>query len=777
MDASGHRVAAPEEDQASRTSYLPLEAAFRGGETLRLFLPGITPRLHAVIRCLWTACVAVLAVHGAAFGQSPETAPRDARLKLDPLFRIHHPLRVSAAGARGTATMLSVRADSQIAGFAEFSGTRPRLEALGARVGTQQGSLFTVRIAAADLDRLIRDPELRSFQVARPLSLQLETSGPVIGTPEIHAPGPGFPNGIQGQGVLVGVADTGIDLDAADFKDGAGVTRVVGLWDQYNNMVYDEERLRAGVPVNQDRDGHGTHVTGIAAGNGRATGRGLPAFRHVGVAPLADIAVVKLDPIHSDVYMVEAVQYLFDLARSRGQDAVVNLSLGNQCGPRDGTSMLERMLSALTGPGRILVVSAGNDANDPIHTRIESGQGEARFSVLNCAWPGLNNDRVTLEAWGNPGLQASITLVSPSGSTFGPVAPGEESSFVSPEGDVTIFNGSDTWPLGRDLNTPVGNSSSWFVVAIADRTDAAHTPAAGEWTLSLSRQAGEGVFDLWVDGIGFTSCAPCGFATADPSRTLTVPGTCDSCITVGSFVTKVAWQDSSGLAAGYALHGIPVAEVGALSDFSSRGPRRDGLLRPDLAAPGQGVASSMSHDDSQEGWRIAEDASHVVKEGTSMAAPHVAGAVALLLQMRPHLLPARVRDILRRAAREDTFTGAVPNPQWGAGKLDLRRLIEVVNETLPGATREMSLSHVGSPSHAPVRFRILAGATHGPARLQVFSVDGRRIFQRDLGSIPAGLTEVEWDPTVNGSRAASGVYFARLRAGATLASDKVVLLR
>jgi subtilisin family serine protease len=725
-------------------------------------------------------------LHTAAQARDLGPDPHAVWEKLDPLFRALH-TELAAAPSSGVSRWSSLPADSVISGFVAFDGSRNRLESLGAHVGTQVGNLFTVRVTAEHFERLLGDARVRSFQFARPLARHLYTSGRVIGSPQIHAPQPGFAEGVQGQGVLVGVVDSGIDLGVADFKDESGVTRLVGLWDQSfpfhpppgfdYGAEYTEDELRAGGIFHEDHIGHGTHVAGIAAGNGRGTGHGIPAAHHVGVAPRADLAVVKLDPYTLDVGLVDGVRYLFDLARARGQDAVVNLSLGNGEGPRDGTSRLERMLSALTGPGRILVVSAGNDADDRTHARITALPGESRFIIpTRTSSPGSGNDFVTFEGWGSPGLRVSLTLVTPGGATYGPVAFGDEARFDTPEGDLTIDNDSDPWPLPA-ITEPVGNPSPWFIVTIADRTDPTHAPAAGTWTLRLTPTQGDGAFDVWTDGIGFTSFFPWPtFADADPSRTLDVPGTCDSCITVGSFVTMVAWRDSTGRTTGYADQGIAAAEVGALSIFSSRGPRRDGLMRPDLAAPGQGIASTVRRSQIQQEWRIDEDGLHVVQEGTSMSAPQVTGAVALLLQLRPHLPPTRVRDVLRRIAREDAFTGPVPNPEWGAGKLDLRRLVDVVNQTFAGGKHELGLHHVENPARAPVRFRIQAGVAQDGARLEVYSVDGRRVVERQIGPLPLGITEVEWDPSARVPLPA-GVYFARVRAGASEATDKVVWLR
>src|SRR6185503_18468917 len=105
--------------------------------------------------------------------------------------------------------------------------------------------------------------------------------------------------------------------------------------------------------------GHGTHVLGIAGGDGSATGGGVPAYTYAGMAPKADLVVVKTDM--SDTGVLDGVAYVMNRATALGKPAVVNLSLGTLYGPKDGTSPFEAGIAALTGPGRVIVVAAGND--------------------------------------------------------------------------------------------------------------------------------------------------------------------------------------------------------------------------------------------------------------------------------------------------------------------------------------------------------------------------------------------------------------------------------
>ncbi len=165
--------------------------------------------------------------------------------------------------------------------------------------------------------------------------------------------------------------DSGISYAHGDFDNAAGNTRIVRIWD-HNYATgpspapygYGTEYLPAAIDANtaqgKDTNGHGTHVMGIAAGDGSLTGGAIPAYTYVGIAPMADIVEIK--PVsYTDTAILDGASYFFGLATTLGQNAVLNISLGGQYGPHDGTQPLSVGLDALTGPGKAICASAGND--------------------------------------------------------------------------------------------------------------------------------------------------------------------------------------------------------------------------------------------------------------------------------------------------------------------------------------------------------------------------------------------------------------------------------
>lgn len=204
---------------------------------------------------------------------------------------------------------------------------------------------------------------------------------------------PGLQSGLSGKDILVGVIDSGIDYAHPDFRNPDGTTRILSLWDQtiastadtsdeiyrqgsfYSSQTINQalmsetEAGRLAVCPSRDLSGHGTHVAGIAAGNGRASDG---VYR--GVAYESDLVIVKLgvsDPggFPSTVELMEAVDYCVRFAESMQKPLALNLSFGNNYGSHSGTSLLETFLNDITGIGRVSIcVGTGNEGNSAGHT-------------------------------------------------------------------------------------------------------------------------------------------------------------------------------------------------------------------------------------------------------------------------------------------------------------------------------------------------------------------------------------------------------------------------
>jgi subtilisin family serine protease len=514
--------------------------------------------------------------------------------------------------------------------------------------------------------------------------------------------------GLAGQGVIIGIYDTGLDLEHPDFRAADGRTRVLFAWDQSDSSsgrtppgqigsdVFDYGHecraadIDAGACPLVDNIGHGTHVAGTAAGTGAGTGNGLPAGRYPGVAPAADLIVVKGgDGSFTADRVLDGVAYIFDRAAELGRPAVVVLSLSTQAGPHDGTTLLEQALDSLSGRGRIIVAAAGNWGNNDnarpgvpqpathshgVATQVAAVDHGLRIPPYTPN-PGSISDAAALELWYDGADELRVTIISPRGDSVS-VATGDSAVVATPGGAIYVNNAA--------AGPNPANGDRQALIILFDSTEAA-PPDTGLWTIRVRGDAiaASGEHHLWLVGASFQN--PTRPPRLDPARNTHLvgsPGTATRVITAAAFVTRHEWTRLEG-----EPFGFPFREMlGDIAFFSPAGPRRDGVLKPDIAAPGKFTISARARNG--QIWRdfpdfVEADGVHGALLGTSMAAPHVAGAVALLLQLRPDLDPEAARELLTANARQDAFTShpytgepdGVPNAQWGHGKLAVERAV------------------------------------------------------------------------------------------------------
>jgi subtilisin family serine protease len=556
-----------------------------------------------------------------------------------------------------------------------------------------------------------------------------------------RAPAYSSHTGFDGTGVVVGIIDTGIDAAHADFRDADGQTRIAWLMQREPPQGYqpeledqfgctdpaqapcaiysasDLDTLLASQPgqVPADHDGHGTHVASIAAGNGGVSLPDPPVY--FGVAPGATLIIASPSPGggFSDPAILNAARFIFDRAAAMGMPAVVNVSLGSDYGPHDGTSALEKGLAALVGdgePGKVMVVAAGNSGTlywqsdgGPygIHTEAHiSPHAVTRAPIVQ---PGAGADRVDGSAFVwvtfQPGDTVSVGLEGPDGEWIGLTDSGEEQGYDEDGNTAAVINALVN---GKSTLTQDSNSA----VVYWD----GHWQGDDEFAVLLS---GKGDAQLWVTGIG--GGAPgqslgLNFARALRTGTISVPASHPELIAVGCTLNRIEWSalGMQGQIALQSFGGATPAIPDSTCYFSAAGPNARGVMKPDLLAPGAMVAAAMSQDadprldplsifhsggcPNPEVPCYVTDERHAITSGTSMSAPFVTGAAALLLQADPSLTQAEVKELLQAGAARPT--GWVPyDDQQGPGELDMLGALQVYEERLGnGAQADVQASYV-----------------------------------------------------------------------------------
>ncbi|MDQ4080694.1 MAG: S8 family serine peptidase, partial [Gemmatimonadota bacterium] len=568
-------------------------------------------------------------------------------------------------------------------------GVEDELIALGARIGVRAGEWFTATVPFDALRQVARLPGVRGVELARMVQTYTSTMSE-IGASGLRRRGDRDEfSGATGQGTIFGIVDSGIDYHHRDFIDDlTGRSRILYLWDQAPtlgvseappgmimgfNFDYGRECRQSqlgedGTCPSRDTNGHGTHVAGIAVGDGSGAKRGEPRYDYVGVAPEADLIVVRMRGTSSSV--ADGVAYIFARAQQLRRPAVVNLSLGTHLGPHDGTEALSLFLDELSGPGRIIVAAAGNEGSNflvsgSLHGEANVAVGDSAVIALELPAYGVQNgggnDYLLLQAFYAAADTFTVTVQRPDGSRLS-VGMNDVSSSVGPNGSLILYNGSARGDsiLGSNLE-----SSSFFSATTANMFEAfigewvfgAEAPQAGTWRLIFHRTAGSGtgVVDSYLPLVQVNT-EPF-FTTGATNRKLVgSPANAERVIAVGGYNAIDHWVGFDGGEYFY-RDGTILFPINELLWFSSPGPTRDGRMKPEIVAPGIALSSLSRHANFGGNSRgVSPDSAHAVELGTSMASPHVAGAVALMLSVYQKLTPEQALDALTRGARKDAFT-------------------------------------------------------------------------------------------------------------------------
>ncbi|MEF9958882.1 S8 family peptidase [Niameybacter sp.] len=471
-----------------------------------------------------------------------------------------------------------------------------------------------------------------------------------------------LPYQLKGKGVLLGIVDSGINYAHPDFRNADGTTRITSIWDQsigghppagylegseYSQAQINEalkaptqaERLR--IVPSQDTLGHGTHVAGIAGGNGRASGE-----RIIGVAPEAEFVIVKLgNPAISNLVrtadIMLGVRYVLEKARVLNRPVAINLSLGMNEGPHNGSALIEIYLNDAAQEWKNnILVGAGNEGLSRNHVSKTVAQGEVQSVEFQM---GTNKKTYNFSVWQNSVDQLAFEFVAPDGRRTSRI------TYTTPVKHYVLGN-STVYPAFAGPSPLNGNIE--FGVYMVGLEGGNIMP--GLWQLRvIGESVVDGTFNIWGETIA-ASGSDTFFLNNTPDLTLTTPSTSDYVITVGAY-NSITNQ---------------------IAPFSGRGYTRPPVkIKPDLVAPGVDITAA------------SYTGGYQALSGTSMATPHVTGSVALMMQWgivnhnNPFLYGESVRTYLLRGAARDIDDVVFPDPSWGYGKLCLKNSLDMARRS------------------------------------------------------------------------------------------------
>ena len=452
---------------------------------------------------------------------------------------------------------------------------------------------------------------------------------------------------LTGKGVIVAILDSGIDYSHPDFRNADGSTRILALYDETLDREFSTEEInqalkaeseqeRFQIVPSRDTSGHGTHVAGIAAGNGRASG-GV----NKGVAYESPLLIVKLGTADRNGFprttqLMRGLDYVVNKSLELQMPMAVNISFGNNYGSHSGTALLETYINDMSNYWKTSIsVGTGNEGTARGQTSgilKEGRQQEIELGVGNY------ETALSLQIWKSYVDEYDILLIHPSGKSIGPIRQIQgPQRFIMGQTEILLYYGEPSpYNLYQEMYIDFLPSQSYI--------------DEGVWRVVLvPERIISGNYDLWLPGQAVLNQGT-GFLYPVEETTLTIPSTAEKVISVAAYD----------------------ARYNQLAEFSGRGfTRQTNQVKPDLAAPGVEIRSA------------APGGGYAVRSGTSMATPFVTGSAALLMQWGivegndPYLYGEKVKAYLLRGARHLPILPEYPNQSLGWGVLCLR-------DSLPG---------------------------------------------------------------------------------------------
>lgn len=572
------------------------------------------------------------------------------------------------------------------------------------KINSKINQIWSVEFESSIMDSLLKCPGVLYVEQSnslKALNLKNDIERQFSKVDKVHD---GLNNDLKmnyfGKGVVVGIVDIGFQNNHPTFFDSEGKkTRISRYWHQGisgnppSGFSYGTEyKDSSSIIATNDMDGsHGTHVAGIAAGSGFSTQN----RKYKGMAPESELVFVTIkysndtlggsalgDYVIANPTIIDAYQYIFNYATFVGKPAVINLSWGMHTGPHDGTSLFDLATEMLVGKGKVIVGANGNDGQSLMHIDYQFKNDTISTLVIENGRERRTTESVYCDFWGSkkssfamkiqvidsnlqivaetPYISSNINqsqqfILNASGQQFKIGFQCQKENIINQKPNITL--------------TAENPNQSEFAFVLKIQSDSSwvhgwNSGASRAWTSgSFRNEWGKWQFkDSFLEGNSNYTAGENG-------------GTSKAVISVGAAAARTAFVSINGKI----INDSAYVKPGEIAPFSSRGPTVDGRIKPNIVAPGFDVPSSINNRQFAP-WMLdrtidtsvfrGQTQYWMASNGTSMAAPHVTGIVALLLEVYPELSAKDIQFILESTAEQDAQTGTVPNNSYGYGKVN-----------------------------------------------------------------------------------------------------------
>ena len=539
----------------------------------------------------------------------------------------------------------------------KYSGTLEAVRQTARSVTELLNGYAVIVIEEERIGQLAQLPEVEFIEKPKKLYFQTDVGRQVSCIDIVQD----MPLSLRGKGTLIGIVDSGIDYENAEFRNEDGTTRIVSLWDQSVNgrppagylagteytreqidaaLATEDKEVRRQMVKTSDVSGHGTAVAGIAAGNGR----GSEGRRFRGAAPEAELIIVKMGAPREGGFprtteLMRGVDYIVRKAVELRRPVAINISFGNTYGSHDGTSRVERFLNDIADMWKnVICIGSGNEGASAGHV---SGKVRRQISETVELAVQQREPALSIQIWKSYVDEMGVSVISPSGRQAGP---------------FYEFLGAQRYILGdTELLIYYGEPKPYSVKQeiYLSLLPGKQYIESGVWKIVLTPgRIVDGEYQMWLPT---QSSLNMGTAFLQPNSmsTLTIPSTASLAVTVAAYDARTF----------------------SYADFSGRGPagmyEGENVLKPDIAAPGVRVTAPVPGGGYQS------------FSGTSFAAPFVTGSAALLMEWGivrgndPYLYGEKVKAYLRKGAKQLAGYERWPNALLGYGALCVR-------DSLPG---------------------------------------------------------------------------------------------
>lgn len=539
----------------------------------------------------------------------------------------------------------------------KYSGTLEAVRQTARSVTELLNGYAVIVIEEERIGQLAQLPEVEFIEKPKKLYFQTDVGRQVSCIDIVQD----MPLSLRGKGTLIGIVDSGIDYENAEFRNEDGTTRIVSLWDQSVNgrppagylagteytreqidaaLATEDKEVRRQMVKTSDVSGHGTAVAGIAAGNGR----GSEGRRFRGAAPEAELIIVKMGAPREGGFprtteLMRGVDYIVRKAVELRRPVAINISFGNTYGSHDGTSLVERFLNDIADMWKnVICIGSGNEGASAGHV---SGKVRRQISETVELAVQQREPALSIQIWKSYVDEMGASVISPSGRQAGP---------------FYEFLGAQRYILGdTELLIYYGEPKPYSVKQeiYLSLLPGKQYIESGVWKIVLTPgRIVDGEYQMWLPTQTSLNMGT-AFLQPNSMSTLTIPSTASLAVTVAAYDARTF----------------------SYADFSGRGPagmyEGENVLKPDIAAPGVRVTAPVPGGGYQS------------FSGTSFAAPFVTGSAALLMEWGivrgndPYLYGEKVKAYLRKGAKQLAGYERWPNALLGYGALCVR-------DSLPG---------------------------------------------------------------------------------------------